>query len=413
MPNGKLLTDTACKNAQSKAKPYKLGDMGGLYLYVVPKGGKYWRVKYRYLGKEKVAALGVYPLISLTEAREKRDTIKKQLLDDKDPVFEKQQRRLQAQMNAGNTFEVIAREWHDHYKDGWVERHSNNIIRRLEKDAFPVIGRIPIAALDAPTVLAMVKKIDERGAHDVARRTLQMCGQVFTYAIGTNRAQQNPITNGLTKLLKPYKKTHFAAIDVKELPDFIKALKANDARLHLSTRLATELLMLTLVRTSELIGAKWNELDLEAGQWNIPGERMKMRRPHIVPLSRQAVELFKRQKKEAGRSEYVFPNQSSPKKTMSNATILGGIKRMGYQYKMTGHGFRALGMTAIKEKLRYPHEVIDLQLAHLPGDKLGRAYNRVEFIDERRKMMQAWADFVDSLSHAKEDAVVTPFPKAA
>ncbi len=400
------LTDAKCKNAKPTAKPYKLSDSSGLYLEVARTGGKYWRLKYRYNGKEKRLSLGSYPQTSLADAREASLQAKKLLAAGQDPGHVRKLTKQLIRHNADNTFEIVATEWHEHYKTGWAQRHADNILARLKKDAFPEIGNLPIASITAQNVLALIRQIEGRGAYDIARRTLQMIGQVFTYALGLGLVQQNPVF-GLSKLLKPYQKGHFASLDVKELPEFLAALNCNEARLHLQTVLATRLLMLTLVRTSELIGARWEEIDLDEREWNIPAERMKMRRPHKVPLSRQACEYLSRQRELAGRSALVFPSISKPGKTMSEATILGAIKRLGYSGKMTGHGFRSLGMTTIKEKLGYPHEVVDRQLAHAKG-KIAAAYDRSEFFDQRKLMLQDWADYVDQLM---SNGKVVPFIK--
>lgn len=392
------LTHTGCKNARPAAKPYKLTDGGGLYLLVMPTGAKYWRLKYRHLAKEKHLALGVYPVTSLADAREARDTAKKQLAGGIDPGFAKKEDKRRARLGAENSFEVMAREWHENRRDGWSPRHADYILHRLELDVFPRIGPRPVADISAPELLDVIREIERRGALEIAKRALQVCGQVFRYSIATGRAMRNPAAD-LKGALKPSKPTHYAAIEARELPDLLRAMQANDARLYPQTRLAMRLLLLTFVRTSELINAVWSEFDLDEAEWLIPAGRMKMRSAHIVPLSKQALVLLKEQKMLTGRWEFVFPNLQNPKKPMSNATILRGLERMGYKGRMTGHGFRALAMTTIKEKLGYRHEVIDRQLAHAPRSKVDAAYDRAMFLSERRKMMQQWADYVDTLAN--------------
>ena len=385
-----------CKTAPPSEKPRKLSDEKGLYLEIMPNGAKYWRMKYRFLGKEKRLALGVYPEVSLAEAREKRDGARKLLDQGTDPSAHKQELRHLAEINAQNTFELLAREWHTKNLAKWTEKHGQDIMTRLEKDIFPEIGHLPTRNITAPRLLAAIQKMEKRGAHELARRARGTCEQIFAYGIGTGRADRN-IALDLRGTLEAFKRGHYAAIEANELPEFLSKLEKNEARLYPQTIRATKLLMLTFVRTSELINATWDEFDLDKKVWNIPAERMKMRRPHLVPLSTQVIELLKQQKEEIKHINtlYVFPNQTEPRRPMSNATILGGIKRLGYKGKMTGHGFRALAMSTIKEKLNYRHEVIDLQLAHEKKNKIDAAYDRAKFIEERTKMMQEWADYIE------------------
>lgn len=396
------LTNTACLNAKPKAKPYKLADGGGLYLLVNPNGAKYWRLKYRYLGKEKVLALGIYPLVTLADAREGRNAAKKQLMVRISPSAAKKGEKRQAILKAEQTFEAVAREWHSKRLDRWKPTHGKSILHRLELDAFPDIGGRPIADISASELLHTIKAIESRGANEVARKTLRICGQVFKYAIITDRRPDgsNPAA-ALVGALKSYKRGHYAALDAKDIPTFLKKLNSNEARLFPQTLRATRLLMLTFVRTSELIQATWDEFDLEGKEWIIPAERMKMGKEHIVPLSRQVVALLKEQKEMTGTWKWVFPSTTQPRKHMSNNTILSAIKRMGYNGEMTGHGFRALAMSTIKEKLDYRHEVIDRQLAHAHRNNVDAAYDRAQFLPERRKMMQEWADYLDNATSSE------------
>ena len=397
MPPTQLLTMKRCETAKPKEKPYKLADGEGMYLEIMPNGSRYWRLKYRFMGKEKRLALGVYPTISLAEAREKRLQARKLLASGTDPSEAKQESKRQALINAAHTFETVAKDWHEHNKARWTERHAENLWHRLELDILPELGHRPIADITARQVLVTLQKIEKRGAHEIARRACQVCGQVFRYAIITDRAARNPVAD-LHGALKPFKKGHYAALEADELPEFLQILAQNNARLFFQTRCALRLLMLTFVRTSELIEAKWHEFNLKSGEWVIPAERMKMGRAHIVPLSRQAVKVLEEIQKLTGQWEWIFPNQAHPKKHMSNATILGALKRLGYKGRMTGHGFRALAMSTIKEKLGYRHEVVDRQLAHAPANKVDAAYDRAAFLPDRRKMMQEWADYLDKLS---------------
>jgi integrase len=390
------LTDIKCRKAAAKDKPYKLSDGKGMYLEIRPNGSKYWRYKYRFNNKEKLLALGVYPETPLSEAREALMIARKQLRDGLDPSQERKKKKALTQQSADNTFEVVARDWFENRKSRWKKRYAEEIITRLEKDIFPEIGSYPILEIEPPLLLQVIRKIESRGAHELAKRQLQKCGEIFRYGIAIGKAIRDPSAD-IKEALKPVKKTHYAAIDVKELPEFLKALQKNDARLYQSTRNALQLIMLTFVRTSELINASWEEIDFENKEWVIPAERMKMGKEHIVPLSRQAVEILQNQKILAGHWPLVFPSNVRPRNSISNNTILGALKRMGYQGRMTGHGFRALAMSAIKQELGYRHEVVDRQLAHVPANKIDKAYDRAMFLEERKIMMQEWADYLDRI----------------
>lgn len=395
------LNDTKCKNAKPNdppsKMPRKLADGEGLYLWVMPDGAKYWRFAYRYNGKQKTLALGVYPEISLKEAREKKLEARKQVGEGKDPALEKKKQKVLYQQINTNTFEAIAREWHENNKAKWTARYAEGIMVRLENYIFPEIGSYPIIDIEPPLLLQTIRKIENRPAIEIAKRQLQKCGEVFRYAIATGRAVRDPSAD-IKGALKTQKKTHYAALDVKDLPEFLHILERNEARLYRNTMNAIKLLMLTFVRTNELINARWDEIDFERKEWIIPAARMKMGKEHIVPLSRQVIEILQDQKEIAGHWPLVFPSSVRPKQAISNNTVLGAIKRMGYQNRMTGHGFRALAMSTIKQELGYRHEVVDRQLAHAPRNKIDAAYDRALFLRERAKMMQEWADYVDALA---------------
>jgi integrase len=390
------LSDIACKTAKPKDKPYKLSDGHGMFLEIRPNGRRYWRLKYRFGGKEKLLALGVYPLVALKEARERRDDARRLLDQDIDPGMAKKERRLKAYEEAENTFEKLTRDWHDNWKQDKTPKHAAAILSRFETDVFPTIGDFPVNKVTPQMILQVVKKAEARAAYDVARRIKQTCGQILRFGVATGRAERD-CSHDIKDAIRPYKMEHFAALDIKEIPDFLKVLDKNEMRLYKQTQLAMRLLMLTFVRTSELINARWEEFDLEDKTWIIPAARMKMRRDHLVPLSDQAVAILQELKEMNGDRTWVFPNQVRPIKAMSNGTIIHAIRRMGYQDRMTGHGFRALAMTTLKEKLGYRHEVIDRQLAHAKKNKIVAAYDRVEFLDDRRKMMQAYADYLEGL----------------
>lgn len=393
------LTDKVCKAAKPKDKSYKLADGGGLYLEVMPSGSKCWRLKYRVAGREKRLALGVYPIVGLADAREGRQKAKKQLVQGLDPSNAKKAQKRETVRNAANTFKAVALEWHEKQLGRWTPVHALNVMRRFDVDMFPYVGHRPIAEIDAPELLETLRRIEARGALDVTARVKQIAGQVFRYGIATGRCSRDPSAD-LKGALKANKTVSFACLDIKEMPEFLECLERNDARLFINTRRAIKMLMLTFVRTNELIHATWDEFDLENATWEIPGWRMKMRNPHIVPLSKQVIELLREQKKENEHlnTDWVFPSQIRPKNPISNNTILFAIGRMGYKKRMTGHGFRALAMSNIKEKLGYRHEVVDRQLAHAHRNKIDRAYDRAQFLDDRRKMMQEWADYIDSIT---------------
>lgn len=391
------LSDTGCKSAKPTEKAYKMYDTGGLYLHVMPHGTKLWRMKYRYLGKEKTLSLGIYPHISLAQARAGRDQARKLIAIDKDPSFIKRENKRLKTINANNTFEVIARKWHEkNAKAKWTENHSRTVIRRLEIDVFPAIGKLPISEIKTPRLVAVMEKIEKRGAGEIARRSLQYCRAIFAYAKVSGLIENNPADVKASDVLSPSPKGHYAAMDATDLPAFLGKLYRNEARLFRQTQLAMELLMLTFVRTGELIKAQWSEFDFEKKVWSIPAKRMKMKRDHVVPLSKQSLRILEEMKNFSANRDYVFPSQRDPKSHMSNNSILVALRRMGYGGIHTGHGFRALAMTAIMEELKYPYDVVDLQLAHVKKSDIEAAYNRTKFIKERTVMMQDWADFLEA-----------------
>lgn len=390
------LNDIQLKNLHPQEKIYRVFDGQGLYIEVNPNGSKYWRLKYRIHNKERRLALGVYPEVSLKEARRKKDEARKLIADHIDPSKEKKRKKVISLEREANTFEAIAREWYELRKDNWKKRYAEEVINRLESDIFPFLGEYPIKDIEPPLLLTVIRKIEKRGAIDLAKRQLQKCGEIFRYAIATGKAVRDP-SQDIKEALKPIKKEHFAALEIEELPPFVKAIERNDARLYPTTRNALKLIMLTFVRTSELINATWDEIDFDKKLWIIPAERMKMGKPHIVPLADQAIEILKEQKGISDPWPLVFPSKFKPRQSISNNTILGAIKRLGYQGRMTGHGFRALAMGGIKQELGYRHEVVDRQLAHVPKSKVNRAYDRAMFLEDRKKMMQDWADYIDTI----------------
>ncbi|NCC23158.1 MAG: DUF4102 domain-containing protein [Alphaproteobacteria bacterium] len=390
------LTDKECKAAQPGPKSRKLTDGSGLYLEVTPSGGKYWKLKYRYLGKEKKLTIGPYPIISLQEARFKREDARRQLIDGIDPGQIKLEKKRQRLFDAQNTFKAVAESWQDHNALKWSENHARTVRRRLEQDVYPELGRKPLADIKPPDIIHMVKKIEDREAYEMARRALQYVRQVYDYGICHAIVDRNPVTH-MRGILKTAPKENFAAIDIRQLPELVGKLNRNEARLFPQTLYAMKLLMLTFVRTSELIKARWEEFDLENAMWVIPAARMKTRRDHLVPLSGTALSILRDLKRLNGHRPYVFPSKTDPRNHMSNNTILAALRRMGYSGIMTGHGFRALAMTAIVERLGYPDHIPDRQLAHARKNQVMAAYNRAEFLDQRRRMMQDWADYLDTI----------------
>ena len=405
----KVNKDVVYRNAKPKDKPYKLTDGNGLFLLVNPDGAKYWRLAYRFNDRQKTLALGVYPEVSLEKARDKRTAARNQLDEGFDPGLVKKQNKLIAQEKAANTFEKIAREWHSNRLSAWRESTAKDTINRLEKDIFPQIGALPIGEITHKQIISTLRKIEDRGAHEIAHRLKATCARIFSYANQNGIENRNPAAD-LKDVLKPVKPGHFAAITSDELPAFLAAMNENRARLYNPTWIAMRLMLLLFMRTSELIEAPWSEIDLEKGEWIIPWNRMKRGKlainpdttDHHVCLSAQALALLKKLHEITGRNQWLFPNQRDHEKPMSDGALLAALRRMGYKNKMTGHGFRALAMSTLKERLGYRHEVVDRQLAHAQKDKVASAYDRAQFLEERRKMMQHWADYLDALE--RQDA---------
>ena len=398
------LTDIAIRKAkpgvnakgEPTSKPYKMGDTGGLYLEVVPAGGKWWRLKYRYAGKEKRLALGTYPDTGLADARAKRDAARKLLAAGVDPGEQRKAAKAAGEDRAANSFEVVAREWHAKHLATWVELHASRIMLRLQNDVFPWLGKRPIADITAREFLTTVNRIVDRGAVESAHRVLQNCGQVMRYAIATGRAERNPVAD-LRGALPPVKQTHLAAIvDPQAIGGLLRAIDAYHG--SFVTRCALRLAPLVFVRPGELRHAEWAEFDLDAAQWNLPAEKMKMREPHLVPLAPQAVAILRELQALTGGRRYVFPSARSPQRPMSDNAVLSALRRMGYANdEMSGHGFRAMARTVLDEVLHFRPDYIEHQLAHAVKDPNGRAYNRTAHLTERRKMMAAWAEYLDTL----------------
>jgi integrase len=390
------LTDTKVRSVKPREKSYKIADGKGLFLVVKPNGSKYWRFRYHFGDKEKLLAIGIYPDVSLADARRKRDDARKLLADDTDPGIAKQLKKRAKKLAAENSFEAIAREWNIKFASKWTPEHGAKILLRLEKDIFPWLGHHPIIEIAAPELLAVLRRIENRGAIETAHRTLQNCSQIFRYAIATGRAERD-VSADLRGAIPPVKKRHLASItDPKAIGDLLRTL--NDYNGHFVTKCALQLAPLVFVRPGELRKAEWSEFNFETAEWRIPPEKMKMRITHIVPLSTQALSILHEIKALTGNGKYVFPSLRTLSRPMSNNAVLGALRRLGYtKDEMTGHGFRSMASTLLNEQ-GWNRDAIERQLAHAERNNIRAAYNYAEYLPERRKMMQHWADYLDGLT---------------
>lgn len=402
------LTDTEIRRSKPGDAPFKLSDAHGLYLLVKPNNGKLWRWKYRFDGKEKLMAIGSYPELSLADARQRHATARKQLANGTDPMAERMTQKTAIVVATKHTFEKIAELWLEHWKGNKSARHTETTRNRLKNNVYPTLGDRPIAEVEPMEIVKLAKDIELRGASDMAKRILQIVGMVFRYSVAHGYSKRNPVAEiRPSDILKPTRKTNMARIDARELPALLRAIEVYDGRPL--TRQAIKLMALTFVRTSELICARWDEFDFEARRWCIPSERMKMKSPHIVPLSAQAIEVLDLLRTISGNRELVFPGEQEPTKPMSNMTILKALERMGYKGRMTGHGFRGLASTILHEQ-GYNHEHIELQLAHAPRNEVSAAYNHALYLEPRTGMMQDWANF---LEQTRRGGKLLPFESPA
>nr|WP_249434144.1 integrase arm-type DNA-binding domain-containing protein [Enterobacter roggenkampii] len=383
--------------AKPREKAYKLADGAGLYLEVVPSGSRYWRMKYRFNGKEKRIAFGVYPAVSLAQARALRDEAKKKLAEGIDPSFAKKEEKLVRDVQLNNTFQAVALEWHGTKVSRWSEGYASDIIEAFNKDIFPYIGQLPVNDIKPLVLLNVLRRMESRGATEKAKKVRQRCSEVFRYAIVTGRAEYNPAAD-LTSAMSGHESKHYPFLTVEELPDFFKALSSYTGSPLVV--LAARLLILTGVRTGELRGAFWSEFDLDKAVWEIPAERMKMKRPHLVPLSTQALEIVQQLKVITGQYPLVFPRRNDPRKTMSEASINQVFKRIGYKGKVTGHGFRHTMSTILHEE-GFNTAWIETQLAHVDKNAIRGTYNHAQYLEGRRDMMQWYADYIDNISKFK------------
>lgn len=400
------LTDTAIRNAKPREKTYRMFDSGGLYLEVSTGGGRCWRWKYRVAGREKRLAFGTYPAVSLKAARQRRDEARAQLAEGIDPGAARKAARLS---QAGlESFEAVAREWHAKFAPSWVPSHSDRTLRRLEADLFPWLGNRPVTEIRATEVLAALKRIENRGAVETAHRAKQICGLVFRFAVATGRAERDPTGDLKGALAKPKQRHHASITDPKRVGALLRAIDAYEG--SFTTKCALRLAPLVFVRPGELRKAVWDEFDLDAAEWRIPGHRMKMREQHVVPLSRQAVDILRELQPKTGRGipakpnvpRYLFPGARSRERPMSENAVLAALRRMGYSKdEMTGHGFRSMASTLLHEQ-GWNHQAIERQLAHAERNAVSAAYNYAEHLPERRKMMQAWAEYLASLKQGAD-----------
>lgn len=395
------LTELAIKNLKPKATLYRVADSNGLCLEVTPKGNKLWRWRFYHLGKAQMTALGKYPAVSLLQARKLRDDARDVLESGRHPTLEKKARKLRRALEGSNTFEKVARMWMETKEKGLNKKYTKQNLERLEKLVFPTIGALPITDISIPDVVRVVERIGNRGTIETAKRMKQLIGQVFRYSAQRGLCDHNPAAD-LRDILPSAEEKHHPCIPIAELPELLKAIESRQPDF---SKYAMQLLALTFVRTAEMIGGRWEEIDWNRAEWHIPKERMKMKRPHIVPLATQTINLLKEIYKLTGDTEHIFHSSASKSKHISNGTVLMALRRMGYQGRMTGHGFRTLASTILNEK-GYAPDVIERQLAHEDSDKIRSAYNRAEYLLERKKMMQDYADILDGMK-AKTNNVTT------
>ncbi|MES2368604.1 MAG: integrase arm-type DNA-binding domain-containing protein [Pseudomonadota bacterium] len=388
------LSDLGVRNAKPGTKPVRMFDGGGLYLEITPSGGKLWRLKYRFGGKEKVLALGKYPEISLRDARERRDEARKLLANEVDPGENRKQQKDAKAVRAANSFEVVAREWIAKFTPTWAPSHTSKIVRRLEMYVFPWLGGRPIAEITAPELLAMARRVEGKGAIETAHRAMQNCGQVFRYAVATGRADRDP-TGDLRGALQPVKSTHMAAItEPRKVAELLRTFDTYQGTL--TVRSALQVAPLVFVRPGELRQAEWKDIDLDTAEWRFTASKTET--AHIVPLSHQAVAILREVQALTGHGRYVFPSARTSERPMSDNAVLAAMRRLGIaKDEMSGHGFRAMARTILDEVLGFRPDLIEHQLAHAVRDPNGRAYNRTAHLPERRKMMQQWADYLDKL----------------
>lgn len=403
-----MLSDIQVRKAKAQDKPYKLADEKGLYLFITPQGGRLWRFDYRHEGKRKTLSFGVYPDVSLSDARGKRDEARKLIAAGSDPSAQRKAAKAANAERAANSFEVIGREWHHIHMSDKTEDHAKRTLTRLEQDVFPWLGGRPLAEIEAPEILTVLRRIESRGANELAHTAKRTIGQIFRFAIATGRAARNPVPD-LQGALKPVSVTHYAAItDPGKIGELLRAVYGYTG--NLETRCAFKLSFFVMLRPGEVRRAEWCDINLERKEWRIPGHKMKMRDEHIIPLSRQAIEILEEIRPLTGGGRYVFPSVRSADRPMSENTITGALRRLGYSGdEMTAHGFRSMASTRLNESHLFHPDAIERQLAHGERDSVRAAYNRAQYLPERAKMLQWWADYLDGL---REGAKVIPIREA-
>lgn len=393
------LNDRIIVNLKLTGKQYKRADGGGLFINVSPSGGKLWRLAYRFDGKQKLLALGAYPDVTLKMARERRDAAKELLANGIDPGAAKKDEKKQEKALIENTFENVALAWHEDMRGNWTKKNANAILRRIQRDLIPHLGQKSITEVDAADVLQCARLVASRGALDYAHRLLQYCSMIFRWAIANRKAKYNVVVDLKGALPSAKVKHHASITDPEKVGELLRAIDNYDARVF-SVKCALRLAPLVFVRPGELRGAAWDEFNIEKEEWRIPADRMKMGEQHIVPLSRQTIEILTELKKHTGHGKLLFPSLLDPGRPMSDGTINTAIRRLGYtKEELTGHGFRSMASTLLNE-LGWNRDAIERQLAHGERNTVRAAYNFAEFLPERRKMMQAWADYLDSLKNA-------------
>ncbi|EKC2241810.1 tyrosine-type recombinase/integrase [Salmonella enterica] len=402
------LTDLAIRRSKPKEKPYTLNDGNGLSLLIEPNGSKGWRLRYRFSGKAKLMSLGTYPNVALADARTARDEAKKLIAGGIDPAEVRKAKKREIESRFGNTFEGIAREWYEKRFDRWSPSYAEEMIETFEKDVFPYIGSRPVAEIKPMELLAVLSVLNDRGATEKLRKVRQRCGEVFRYAVITGRAEYNPAPD-LVSAFAPHKKEHYSFLKTDELPEFFRTLNTYTG--SMIVKLAIRLLILTGVRPGELRQAEWQEIDFDNRLWEVPKERMKMRRPHCVPLSDQTINILEQLKPMTGHYQYIFPGRIHHSKPMSEMAMNVLIRRIGYAGRVTGHGFRHTMSTILHEQ-GYNTAWIETQLAHVDKNSIRGTYNHAQYLDGRREMLQWYADYMDALEHG-ENVVHGKFGKRA
>jgi integrase len=401
------LTATAVKQAKAKEKPYKLSGGKGMYLLINTNGSKYWRLKYRFAGKEKVLALGVYPDLSLSDANDKRDDARKLLAKNIDPGEDKKAQKLARVREGENLFEIVAVDWFKTKMGDKSQSHQNRVWRALEKDLFPQIGRRPINGITPPDLLVALRKIEARGAIETAHRAKQISGQVFRFAIVTGLAERDPSADLKGALKNPIKKHHAALTDPEDVSKLLIAMDSYQGTA--SVKAALLLSPLVFVRPGEVRHMEWDEINWEEERWELPAEKMKMKLPHIVPLSKQALKLLTQHRRLTGRGKYVFPSARGGSRPLSENGIRTALRTLGFDNDtMTPNGFRTMARTMLDEVLNCRTDYIEHQLAHVVRDTNGRAYNRTTHLKGRKEMMQDWADYLDSLRDKASGSELVP-----